>query len=384
MVSGTSCGALAGLFVLDLSAILAGPTVGRIFADLGARVVKVERPGPGDPVRSMGRSVGGGEGAWWAFVGRNKETVSLDLEDSAERAHLMRMVCRADVLVESFRPGTMARWGLDYEALAAVNPRLVVLRISGFGAGGPRENWLGFGTLAEAFSGFAAMNGDSDGPRLPPTGLADSIAGLQGTVAVLAALHERQRSGRGQLVEVNLYEPLLSVLGGHVVRDAAREEDLGVSASSHVRGLFATADGDWIALSAHSAATGSAIAGLLGLAGSEGLDRGAVHDPDDVHRRLVAWIGGKSRDDALTHLLAAGIPAVPVLTPGQLSHDPHVIARESLPAVTQGTDAVRMPGIAMDFSRSEHTIRHIGKPQDDDREHVMAEFAPDHSSEVPG
>ncbi|MEX5636124.1 CaiB/BaiF CoA transferase family protein [Parafrankia sp. FMc2] len=383
-MSGRSSGALAGLFVLDLSVVLAGPTVGRIFADLGARVVKVERPEPGDPVRSMGRTVGGGDGAWWAFVGRNKETVSLDLEDPAERTHLMRMVGRADVLVESFRPGTMARWGLDYEALAAINSRLVVLRISGFGVGGPREGWLGFGTLAEALSGFAALNGDADRPRLPPTGLADSVAGLQGTVAVLAALYERQRSGRGQLVEVNLYEPLLGVLGGHVVRDASREEDPGASARGHVRGLFATADGDWIAVSAHSAATGGAIARLLGVAGGEGLDRGAVHDPDEVHRRMVAWIGGRSRDNVLTHLLAAGIPAVPVLTPGQLSHDPQVMARGSLAAVAHGADAVRMPGIAMDFSRSEHAVRHIGRPQDDDRERVLAEFAPDHSLEVPG
>ncbi|WP_344085120.1 CoA transferase [Luedemannella helvata] len=370
--------ALDGLLVLDLSVILAGPTVGRIFADLGARVVKVERPGAGDPVRSMGRPVGDGGSAWWAYVGRNKETVSLDLADPTDRAHLLRLAAAADVLVESFRPGTMAGWGLDYDDLAAVNPRLVVARISGFGAGGPREGWPGFGTLAEAYCGFAALNGDADGPRLPPTGLADSVAGLQATVAVLAALHERQRSGLGQLVEVNLYEPLLGVLGGHVVRDAAADPD-APAARGHVRGMFAAADGGWVALSAHSEATGRAVAALLGLA--EPGDRGAVRDPAEVHDRLVAWIASRPREVALAGLLAAGIPAVPVLTAADLAADPHATARGSLTAVPDGVGAVLMPGIGMDFSRSRHTVRHTGRPQHADQERVLAEFAAGRSPE---
>jgi crotonobetainyl-CoA:carnitine CoA-transferase CaiB-like acyl-CoA transferase len=380
VVIGQPGGSLKGLLVLDLSVILAGPTASRLLADLGARVVKVERPGAGDPIRSMGAPTGDGDGAWWAYVGRNKEVVSLDLADPAGRADLLRLVAHADVLVESFRPGTMAGWGLDHDRLTAVNPRLIVLHISGFGAGGPRSERRGFGTLAEAMSGFAALNGDDEGPRLPPTGLADSVAGMQGAVAILAALYERQISGRGQLVEVNLYEPLLGVLGGHLVRCATSE---GLprrgrpSASEHIRGMFATADGGWIALSAHSSATGLSVAKLLGLPEPSGERQGAVQDPDHVRDRLATWIRGQDREAALEQLSAAGVPSAPVLAPDEVAQDPQVVARGSLAGVPHHTGAIEMPGVAMDFSRSRHVILHVGRPRDADTGRILAEFSPE-------
>jgi crotonobetainyl-CoA:carnitine CoA-transferase CaiB-like acyl-CoA transferase len=206
-------GPLSGLRVLDVSTVLAGPLACQILGDYGADVIKVEHP-RGDSMRGHGR-VKDGVPLWWKMISRNKRCVALYLGDP-EGADIFRsLVATADVVVESFRPGTFERWGLGFDALQEVNPGLVLVRISGFGQTGPYRERAGFGTLAEAMSGFAAITGEADGPpTLPPFGLADSIAGLTAANATMMALYHRDaRGGAGQEIDISILEPLVTVLG---------------------------------------------------------------------------------------------------------------------------------------------------------------------------
>ena len=204
-------GPLRDIKVLDLGVVIAGPLVGCYLGDLGADVVKVERPS-GDPSRATGRHVNGAS-LIWKYIGRNKRTLSLDLNTDEGRARALALAAVADIVVENFRPGTLEKWGLGWEALHAANPRLILVRISGFGQHGPYRERPGFGTIAESMAGFTGLNGWPDGPpTLAPVALADTAAAKAATIAALAALHRRHVSGgEGELVDVSLIEPLFSL-----------------------------------------------------------------------------------------------------------------------------------------------------------------------------
>src|SRR6185437_2624190 len=205
--------ALSGVRVLDLATLFAGPLAATLLGDFGAEVIKVEHPTQPDPSRGHGPSKDG-VGLWWKLLGRNKRTITLDLSTAGGRATLLRLAGTADVIIENFRPGTLEKWDLGWPELSAANPRLVLARVTGFGQFGPYAHRPGFGTLAEAMSGFAAITGEPDGPpTLPPFGLADAIAALTTSYAVMAALRARDATGRGQVVDLALIEPILTVLG---------------------------------------------------------------------------------------------------------------------------------------------------------------------------
>ncbi|MGH3505231.1 MAG: CaiB/BaiF CoA transferase family protein, partial [Nocardioidaceae bacterium] len=248
---GGGAGPLAGVRVVDLSRLVAGNQLSLLLADFGADVVKVEQPGQGDPLRHW--TVDGQELHWKVYA-RNKRSVALDLKAERSRDLLLRLVEGAQVLVESFRPGTLERLGLGPEVLHRTNPALVVVRISGWGQTGSRSERPGFGTLIEAMSGLAAMNGFEDRePVLPPGALADMVAGTYGAFAVLAALRHAEQSGRGQVVDLSLFEPLFSVLGpmaavyqrtGQVPRRTGSRSE-----SSAPRNVYRTSDDGWVALS---------------------------------------------------------------------------------------------------------------------------------------
>src|SRR6476661_6598540 len=205
---------LAGLRVIDASTVFAGPAAARYLADFGADVIKVERPDGGDSVRRMGwPDPRDGVTLWWKLVARNKRCIALDLKDADDLDVFLRLCDQAQVLVENFRPGTLERLGLDPDVLLARNPSLVITRVTGFGQDGPYARKPGFATIAEAMSGFAAINGEADGgPLLPPIALTDEVAALAGAFAVMVALRERDRSGEGQVVDVNLLESMLQMM----------------------------------------------------------------------------------------------------------------------------------------------------------------------------
>ena len=205
-------GPLAGLRVLDVSTVYAAPITAMLLGDFGAEVIKVEHP-RGDPARTHGWNREG-HGLWWKVISRNKRTMTLNLGTPQGQDILRRLVADADVLVENFRPGVMERWGIGPDRLLDINPRLVMLRVTGFGQDGPYAERRAFGTLAEAMSGFAHQTGQEDGPpTLPPFGLADGVSALTTAFAIMTALRARESTGRGQVVDLAIIEPLLTILG---------------------------------------------------------------------------------------------------------------------------------------------------------------------------
>jgi crotonobetainyl-CoA:carnitine CoA-transferase CaiB-like acyl-CoA transferase len=307
-------GPLSGLRVLDVSTVLAGPLTCQILGDYGADVIKVEHP-RGDSMRGHGRAKDGIP-LWWKMISRNKRCVALYLGDPDGAEVFRRLAATADVVVESFRPGTFERWGLSYDALREINPALVLVRISGFGQTGPYRERAGFGTLAEAMSGFAAITGEPDGPpTLPPFGLADSIAGLTAANAALMALYHRDaRGGTGQEIDVSILEPLVTVLGPQpTIYDQLGEtpERTGNrSVNNAPRNTYATADGKWVAVSTSANSVAERVMRLIGR--PDLIDEpwfstgsGRVEHVEMLDEIVSAWVGTDA-EPALSHERHAG------------------------------------------------------------------------------
>lgn len=327
--------ALEGLRVVDCSRLIAGGVLATVLADHGADVVKVENPRGGDPLRTWLRDHGQ---LWWKVYARGKRSVTLNLTHPRGQALFRRLVRHADVLVENFVPGTLEKWGLGWDALAADNPRLVFARVSGWGQDGPYRDRPGFGTMVEAMSGFAHTTGPGDGPpTLPSFPMADMFAALAGAAAVLAALrHRDQVSGRGQVVDVSLYEPLLSVLGPDAARYAldgtVRERHGNTSDNASPRGTYRTRDGEWVALSASTPASAAALLTGLGLGSMLDDPRFATNDARVKHsvlvdRALAEAIGVRTLDEMQRLFEKADLTASPVYDIADITRDPHVVAR---------------------------------------------------------
>lgn len=327
--------ALEGLRVVDCSRLIAGGVLATVLADHGADVVKVENPRGGDPLRTWLRDHGQ---LWWKVYARGKRSVTLNLTHPRGQALFRRLVRHADVLVENFVPGTLEKWGLGWDALAADNPRLVFARVSGWGQDGPYRDRPGFGTMVEAMSGFAHTTGPGDGPpTLPSFPMADMFAALAGAAAVLAALrHRDQVSGRGQVVDVSLYEPLLSVLGPDAARYAldgtVRERHGNTSDNASPRGTYRTRDGEWVALSASTPASAAALLTGLGLGSMLDDPRFATNDARVKHsvlvdRALAEAIGARTLDEMQRLFEKADLTASPVYDIADITRDPHVVAR---------------------------------------------------------
>ncbi|MCZ7528244.1 MAG: CoA transferase [Acidimicrobiia bacterium] len=361
--------ALEGLRVVDMATLLAGPNAARYLADFGADVVKVEAPG-GDGTRRLGwLDPRGGESLMWKLVARNKRTVVIDLKSEDGRETMLALLDDADVLVENLRPGTLERLGLGPDVLHHRNPGLVVLRVTGFGQDGPYADRPGFATLAEAMGGFAAINGEPDGPPLlPPIALTDEIAALVGAFAVLAALRHRDRTGEGQVVDVSLLESMLQILGplpDAFARLGYLQPRLGAGIPYTVpRGTYRCADGVWVALSTSAESVARRVLDLLGVGSDERFatfDGRAAHR-DELDELVSAWIGARPSSEVLATFRAAQAAIAPVYTMADILADPHVRARGALVEV----DGVLMQAPVARMSRTPGAIRHAGQPLDHD------------------
>ncbi len=374
-----STGPLAGLAVLDLSTIVSGGTATSMLADFGAEVIKVEHPGGGDPLRSWGPFLSG-QSVWWKVVSRNKKSITLDPSRPRGQQLLLSLAGRADVLVENFRPGTLEKWGLGPERLLDANPRLVVLRISGFGQTGPYRHRPGFGTIAEAMSGLVALSGFPDSPPLlPPLPLADEVAGIVGAMAALMAIYHRQRSGRGQVIDVSLYEPLFRLLIPYVTQYLT----LGIVArrsgnefpDAAPRNLYRARDGGWIAISATSQRVFERLAAAIGrpdlIEDPRFADNAArVRNREALDAILGEWIGSHTEDEILARCEESGAVAGPVYDVARILRDPHYAARGDIirapdphlgeipmigvvPALSETPGAVVGPGPALGAHNAE-------------------------------
>ena len=368
--------ALEGLRVIDMATVFAGPGAARHLADFGADVVKVEAPA-GDGVRRMGWfPPEGGDSYTWKLLGRNKRAVVLDLKTGAGRDALLRLAGGADVLVENFRPGTIERLGLGPDVLLERNPRLVVLRVTGFGQDGPYAGKPGFATIAEAMSGFASINGEPDGaPLLPPIALTDEVAALAGAFAVMVALRERDRSGAGQVVDVSLLESMLQMMSA--LPSAAAHLDyeqprLGSGIPYSVpRGTYRCGDGKWIAISTSTESVAHRVLALLGVGDDERFATSGLRagHREELDRIVSAWVGARSSAEVLEAFDAVEAAIAPVYSMHDLMADPHVRARNVFVEV----DGVVMQGPVARLLRTPGAVRFAGRPLGADTDAVLGE-----------
>ncbi len=330
-------GPLAGVRVLDLSRLVAGNMLSLQLADFGADVIKIE-PLEGDPLRAWREA---GAELFWKTYSRNKMSVALDLRHGAAKDALLRLVETADIFIENYRPGTLEKMGLAPDVLMARNPKLIVVRISGFGQTGPYAQLPGFGTLVEAMSGLAARTGFPDRePVLPPLALADMIAGLSGAMAVVTALYARDRgNGKGQVIDLSLLEPIFSTLGPEAAiyqRTGVVKERAGNGTSiSSPRNIYLCSDGKYVALSGSTQAMARRIFEVIGRPEmikdprfATNSDR--VRNRAEVDAIVGAWFAARTRDDALAHMRDAAVSVGPVYTIDDAVADPHFRERQIL------------------------------------------------------
>ena len=323
--------------VLDLSRLVAGNILTHVLADLGAEVIKVEKPGRGDDLRNWQTN---GVALWWQVYARNKKSLCLDLRREAGRALLLRLVEGAEVLVENYRPGTLEKMGLAPVVLLGRNPRLVVVRVSGWGQTGPWRHKPGFGTLIEAFSGFAAMNGFADrAPVLPAFAMADAFAGLYGAVAALTALRAAEGGGRGQIIDLSLIEPILAMLGPKAAEHRLTGQTtprLGSRCNIQApRDVYRTRDGKYVALSTGTQAMAERLFRALGRPELNADPRfrsnaARLRNRAAVEALVGEFIAARTQAEALAFFDAAEVTVGPVCDEADLAEDPYVAEREVL------------------------------------------------------
>jgi crotonobetainyl-CoA:carnitine CoA-transferase CaiB-like acyl-CoA transferase len=376
--------ALAGVRVLDAATLFAGPMAATILGDFGADVIKIEHPRRGDPVRSHGPSKEG-VGLWWSMLGRNKHTVGLALNTPAGADILRRLAEQSDVLVENFRPGTLERWGIGPDVLLDVNPRLVIARVTGFGQFGPYARRPGFGTLAESMSGFAAITGEPDGPpTLPPFGLADGIAAVTTAQAIMTALYERDtRSGRGQVVDLAIIEPILSVLGPQpIVYDQLGivQQRIGNrSVNNAPRNIYRCRDDKWVAISTSAQSVPERVMRLVGHPEvieepwfANGVSR-AEH-AEELDKYVGSWIAARKLAEVLDAFEAAEAAAAPIYDVRDVLSDPQYQALDSITTVHDPVlGPVRMQNVLYRLTGSPGRIAWTGRPHGADTYRILRE-----------
>jgi len=366
---------LDGLVVLDLTRLVAGNMLSLQLADFGAEVIKIEDPDKGDPLRDWRVK---GISAYWKVYARNKKSVTLKLREEAGKGLLLRLAERADVLIENFRPGTLEKMGLGPEVLLARNPDLVVVRISGWGQDGPYRYRPGFGTLVEGMSGFAARNGFEDRePVLPPLALADMLAGLYGSFAVMTALRHRDSGGAGQVIDLPLLDPMFSVLGPEAavyqLTGKIKTRTGSRSNTACPRNVFPTKDGRWISISASMQAMVDRLYKALGV--PELLDdprfrtnADRVANADATEAPIRAFTSAHTLEEGMAFFEQHEITAAPVYDIDQFMADPHVRARQvvvELPDKDMGT--IPMHAVVPRLSASPGALR---RPAPDLGEHT--------------
>ena len=378
---------LAGVRVVDVATLFAGPLAATILGDYGADVIKIEHPAKGDPARTHGPSKDGIP-LWWTSLARNKRTVTLALNTEAGAALLLRLLEDADVLVENFRPGTLERWGLSPERLHEANPRLVVARVTGFGQTGPYSHRPGFGTLAESMSGFASITGWPDGPpTLPPFGLADGISALATAQAIMTALYERDRpggSGLGQVIDLAIIEPILTILGMQpMVYDqlgTIQERNGNRSVNNAPRNTYRTRDDKWVAVSTSAQSIAERVMRLVGHAEvidepwfASGSERAAHADELDAY--VGGWIAERDQHEVITAFEAAEAAVAPIYDISDVFTDPQYSALDSITTVEDPTlGPVRMQNVLYRLSETPGRIRWTGRPHGADTHQVLTEL----------
>ena len=375
-------GALSELRVVDVATLLAGPMIATYLGDFGADVIKVEHP-MGEPLRTFAWQKDG-VSIWWKTASRNKRSVTLNFSKLEGQELLLDLIADADVLIENFRPGTLERWNLGWERLHERNPRLVLVRTTGFGQTGPYRDRPGFGTLAEAMSGLAWILGEKDRPPIvPPMAMGDGIAALFGTIATLIALRHRDRTGQGQYIDLSLFEPLFAFVGPQVTAYEAtgtiEHRDGSRASFGAPRNVYRTADDRFVAISTSAQ---SAADRLFDSIGRHDLVESGIYDTtpkriahaDELDELIAAWVAERTQQEILSHWDATDVAGCPVFNVLDLVADPHLAERGMLVELDDDElGPIRVPGIVPKLSETPGEIRYAGKPLGADNEAVFAD-----------
>lgn len=383
-----TAGPLSGVRVIDAATLFAGPLAATFLGDFGADVTKVEHPRRPDAARGHGPHRDG-VNLWWKTLGRNKRAATIDLSSPDGADVMLRLVAQADVLIENFRPGTLERWSLSPERLHQVNPRLVIARVTAFGQTGPYSKRPGFGSLAEAMSGFAALTGEADGPpTLPPFGLADGIAALATSFAVMTALRsvdaDGPANGRGQVIDMAIIEPIMMLLGGQITAF----DQLGIvqqrvgnrSVNNAPRNVYRTADDEWVAVSTSSQSIAERVMRLVGRPDlidepwfASGHSR-AEH-ADELDDAVSSWIATRPMHDVLAAFEEAEAAVGPVYDVRGVLADPQYAAIGTIATVSDDElGPIKMQNVLFRLSETPGAIRWAGRPHGHDTDAMLADL----------
>ena len=367
-------GPLSDLKVVEMGTLIAGPFCGQVLGDFGADVVKVEDPGKGDPMRQWGRSLPKGLSPWWPVIGRNKRSVALDLRQPEGRELALALIDQADVLIENFRPGAMEKWGMGYEALAARNPRLVMARVSGFGQTGPYSERAGYGLIGEAMGGLRYVTGEPDRPPARAgISIGDSLTALHAVIGVMMALHHRERTGRGQMIDAALYESVLSVMENLVTEydltGYVRERSGSILPGIAPSNVYPCANGESLLIGGNGDAVFARLAATMGREDLAADPRYATHaargeNQAELDGIVSAWTRNWPLPELLALLETNGVPCGRIFRAPDMLEDPQFAARQSIvevdhpvfgkvkmqnafPRLSETPGSVRWPGPAL-------------------------------------
>ncbi|MGH3342128.1 MAG: CaiB/BaiF CoA transferase family protein [Carbonactinosporaceae bacterium] len=336
-------GPLAGLRVVEMGQLLAGPFCGQLLGDLGAEVIKLEPPGAGDPMRQWGREKAHGKPLWWPVIARNKKSVTCNLRTEQGQGLARRLIDRADIAVENFRPGTLERWGLGYDALSATNQGLVLVRVTGFGQTGPYAPRAGYGAIGEAMGGLRYVTGDADRPpSRSGISIGDSLAGTFAALGAVSAIHARAGTGRGQVVDAAIYEAVLAMMESLVTEWQAtgyqRERSGPVLPNVAPSNVYPTADGQTVLVAANQDTVFRRLAALMGRPDLAEDALWGTHAARGAHQQeldtlIAAWTAEHDADTLLQLLHEGGVPAGRIFRAADMLRDPHFQARDSIVSV---------------------------------------------------
>lgn len=373
--------ALDGIKVVEMGQLIAGPFASKLLGEFGAQVIKIEPPREGDPLRKW-RKIKDGTSLWWHVQSRNKQSVTLDLKSHEGQDIVRRLVAEADVLIENFRPGTLEEWGLGWEQLSALNPRLIMLRISGYGQTGPYRDLPGFGVIGEAMGGLRHLSGY---PGQPPVrvgvSIGDSLSSLYGVIGVLLALQERARSGIGQQIDVALYESVFAMMEslvpeydvfGHV-REPAGSALPGITPSNS----YPCKDGSYVLIAGNGDSIYKRLMNLIGRQDLADDPRLAHNDGRSRHDHLIdeaiaQWTRQHDRDTVIEALQGARVPAGYPYTAADIVSDPHYLARQMIATTDSAIGSLKVPGVLPKLSRTPGRLGQGGPALGEHTDDVLA------------
>ena len=384
MESDARSGALQDLRVLELGTLLAGPFCGQLLGDLGAEVIKIEPPGQGDPMRVWGRQKAGEPSLWWPVVGRNKKAITLDLRQREGQQLLLELAAKADFVLETFRPGTLEKWGLGWEQLSAVNPRLIMIRVSGYGQTGPYAGRAGFGAIGEAMGGLRYVVGD---PSSPPSrvgiSIGDSLAATFACIGALSALHHRERTGRGQVVDSAIYEAVLSMMESLVTdydqTGYVRERTGAILPNVAPSNVYPTSDG-LVLIAANQDTVFRRLCEAMDTPALADDARYLSHQSRGAHQQeldelIARWTAGLATRAVLELMERHGVPAGQIYRAPEMLEDPHFAAREAIVSVPHPQfGKIRMQNVVPKLSATPGGIRRPAPALGEHNDEVYLDF----------